>query len=309
MQCSRTLELLESVRPGSDDLREPELAEAVLHLQNCPRCADEFAARQSLDQEISGLMQNVAVPAGLQQRLLRALTAPADGGAPFSGAPANDERPAEPARLEPDKSVSPPVESQETSEHVSAGGSCDLSDRAFRRRRWFKVAALISACLLCGLGIGLYTLWLPPTLTLHDFRQQVDVDFDTLRDFDGSEADARLPDHGWQSRLLTLRGPKGQCFPKSDSATPHTIAVYEFQYRAGRRGAVTGVLLVIPANRLVDPPKETSMSGAQAVYVTTPSSNYASVAWTSKRLVYVCAVRGSAADLERLQRSISVRPA
>ncbi len=75
MDCSSALELLDCVRPNSDDLALPELVEARAHLESCPACQQEFAHRQQLDQAIANAMHAVPVPVGLEGRLQSALQA------------------------------------------------------------------------------------------------------------------------------------------------------------------------------------------------------------------------------------------
>ncbi len=73
MDCSSALELLDCVRPSSDDLALPELAEARAHLESCPACQQEFAHRQQFDLAVANAMHAVPVPVGLEGRLQSAL--------------------------------------------------------------------------------------------------------------------------------------------------------------------------------------------------------------------------------------------
>lgn len=73
MDCSFALEVLDCVRPNSDDLSLPELAEARTHLESCFACQSEFARRQQLDQRIATAMHAVAVPSDLESRLQASL--------------------------------------------------------------------------------------------------------------------------------------------------------------------------------------------------------------------------------------------
>lgn len=73
MDCASALEFLDCVRPNSDDLALPELAEARAHLESCPACQQEFAHRQQFDQAIANAMHAVPIPTGLESRLQSAL--------------------------------------------------------------------------------------------------------------------------------------------------------------------------------------------------------------------------------------------
>ena len=69
------LERLDAVRPNSDDLFQPEMAEARLALRDDPELAEEFAARGRFDARITTAMHDVPVPVGLRTRLLQHLDA------------------------------------------------------------------------------------------------------------------------------------------------------------------------------------------------------------------------------------------
>lgn len=68
------LKKLDCVRPDSDDLSDPEFADAVKALDGNPAARQEFNRRLELDVRISAAMQDVAVPDGLHERLMQLTT-------------------------------------------------------------------------------------------------------------------------------------------------------------------------------------------------------------------------------------------
>ena len=75
MNRRTALERLDAVRPGSDDLALPELAEAAALLRRDPAIAADFRRRQDWDASIATALRDVPVPAHLRQSLRAALAA------------------------------------------------------------------------------------------------------------------------------------------------------------------------------------------------------------------------------------------
>ena len=75
MDRRTVLERLDAVRPSSDDLALPEMAESRQALRDDPELADEFASRARFDGRIAAAMHDVVVPEGLRFRLLQRLEA------------------------------------------------------------------------------------------------------------------------------------------------------------------------------------------------------------------------------------------
>ena len=73
MDRRTVLERLDAVRPGSDDLSLPEMAEAGDALERDSRLAEAFDRLQEWDGRIAVAMQDVPVPADLKDRLLSRL--------------------------------------------------------------------------------------------------------------------------------------------------------------------------------------------------------------------------------------------
>jgi hypothetical protein len=88
-------ELLESCRPGRNDLAEPEMADAVRALAEDPQLRAAFDRLQRQDLLLSRAFQQVEVPDGLEQRLLARLVemqpAPAEIGLPSQSGSSGSE--------------------------------------------------------------------------------------------------------------------------------------------------------------------------------------------------------------------------
>ena len=69
MDCQTALEFLDCVRPNSDDLDLPEMADARAHLDMCDTCQEAFANNQSFDRAVIDVVQDVDVPEGLRLSL------------------------------------------------------------------------------------------------------------------------------------------------------------------------------------------------------------------------------------------------
>ena len=69
MDCQTALEHLDCVRPDSDELDLPEMADARAHLESCDACQETFATNQSFDRAVTEVAQDVDVPDGLRSSL------------------------------------------------------------------------------------------------------------------------------------------------------------------------------------------------------------------------------------------------
>ncbi len=73
MERSNLRESLDACRPGSADLAHSELADARAELDADAGLRRRVRRAEQFDRSVAGAMQDVAVPAGLQERLLAAL--------------------------------------------------------------------------------------------------------------------------------------------------------------------------------------------------------------------------------------------
>ncbi len=123
MDCQTALEILEVVRPGSDDLSEPNLAAAAAYIELHADCRNEFLRRQNLDRQIGRVMRDVSVPTGLKERLLVGLV--------------------EDGKNTEDTADAPAVEAE-----TRTAGKAGL-----HRRTWFRVLASAAACLFVAIVV------------------------------------------------------------------------------------------------------------------------------------------------------------
>jgi hypothetical protein len=75
MRDPRILERMEACRPGADDVADPAMAPLAAELASNPELDDLFTRLQKLDATLAGAIQDVPVPDGLADRLLRRLEA------------------------------------------------------------------------------------------------------------------------------------------------------------------------------------------------------------------------------------------
>jgi hypothetical protein len=250
-------EQLDAVRPDSDDLAADDLQEASRAVATSEQWQQTLARQEAFDRQVAVAMQTLDVPVGLQQRLLETL--------------------ADARRQNADdtlRTAEPPV-------------------RPAHARRSILRWGTLAAALLLAAGTG--WLLLPrdvDQLTLDQARQKLPVengaiDISKLPTFDGS-FEFPFPDRAWER--TTSVSLKGLDWTGDDR---HDAAIYEFSI--GRR--VHGYLLVLPADRISDPPNSTRVGTSNMGYQPVPNT-----AWINPRshTVYICYV--DQGDLPALQR-------
>ncbi len=133
MDCGLARERLDVLHPDRPEQADPDVADAVAHVQECAACAEVVQARQEFDREVGRVLRDVPVPTGLRERLVLALTATM----------AEPPEPAVPLRAEPP-----------------------------RRRRWWMTAAVTTAAglLVAVAGWMLFGRGEPPLLALDEVR-------------------------------------------------------------------------------------------------------------------------------------------
>jgi hypothetical protein len=89
----RTIEGIEACRPGSDDLFAPEMAEVRAAVERDSAAAKAYRRVQRWDGAAAALVDDVAVPAGLADRILASL----DGASNSAASPAQHPAPAVPS--------------------------------------------------------------------------------------------------------------------------------------------------------------------------------------------------------------------
>lgn len=340
MNCHNALEILESARPASGDLSEPELVEAAGHLENCSACRDVHRWREHLDRRIGRVMRDVPLPGGLRERLLSALALAESAFREPAAQQTFDNLPSEcrPPAERPSRLASSVSEGKE----ISAGDSLHLSwadetakenvisDELFERtaetaetfpaetgpfpqrlrRRWLSMLAGTVAALL--LIAGLMFLWSPrssgsPQLTLSDVRQQVQLQWERLETFDGSFPVAQ-PGGLWQySRRLRLGSVVKGDLKGEDGR--HRVALYRFAVRDKQGREFQGLLVVVPQRSLADPPPATFDIREERPenYARRDYGEFHTFAWTdeARGLVYICFVPAGEGHRKALEEVLS----
>ena len=293
MDIKQAFEKLDSVRPDSDDVRDPDFADAVRLIESNADEESCFHDRLNFDRKISAAMQDVAVPADLKDKLL-AQAGLTNSNATSTALPENAEDTnsdgkhsdnAYPDNVRPDN-ARPEFQS-------SAPAVSPLNQRTVRnsRRGWlFTAAGLLVA--VCS-----WLLWPTTQISAADLLATVPLEstaFQKLSAFNGPTTN-EIPyaaqfrqTYGWSS---------------TDNE-PHDVALFEFRGRSGKRC----VLLAIPDHKLTDPASLTSATlsitrvqafTARGWQVDRPSGNF----------VCVLFIEGSGAELEfeirNLQGSVS----
>lgn len=272
MNCESALEILDCVRPNSNDLELPEMTEARAHLDACEACRVEFQRRQEFDREVSRVAVELPVPDSVRVSLLARFAEPVQE---FSDSN-QTTRPAPDATPADTRSSDPAV---------------------LRFPRRVQVTGILSACLL----VAAVTTWLSqpsnPQISLATLKSEFDLNLPRVT-FDGSFP-VRLPPSWASNPGLTVSETLSGI--DLDGRAGHDAAAGYFAFTAGRGAPVRGVLVAIPAEKLRDVPSETVFSRAPPAY---PQKGIVAVAWQERDLVYLCFVPGDTTLLERVQRGM-----
>lgn len=303
MDCQTALELLDCVRPDSDDLQGVEFAEARAHLQICPACEQEFARRQQFDRAVVATLSSAATLAvfpessGLLSGIQAALAQrdiPLATGSVAADVPALPDHHAVPdrqAHADPDRRTVGP-----------ASQTAAVPPRNARRRWLIRMAGL--AGLLLAMAFGWQWWNRSEQFAIDELLQK--IRFDAVSDaeeFDEQFA-AVSPAH-WNERVRfaeTLRGLN------LDARPGHDALIVPFQFLSRRDAPITGVLALLPVDRVASPLAATDFSRAEPLYLTQGSTRLVAAVWREQNTVFICLLPGSAAQLERLQHSLRSSP-
>lgn len=122
---------IDACRPGDRDLDLPEMADLAELIERETNARDVYARSQQVDSMIQRAIQEIPVPEGLEQRLLRALSEEASATLQLAGGPSDLDEPVTPASWEP---------------------TCVPDNRRpvrfRRRRRYAMLSAVIFACVV-----------------------------------------------------------------------------------------------------------------------------------------------------------------
>ncbi len=304
MDCREIQQLLEAVRPDTDDLLLPEITVAEQHLASCLDCQEAFQKISSFDRIFGAAIRNVSLPVGLNQRVLAAValqSVPSESPAIGDAVENSSDFSRTENNVAGDVSA---ADSNTESVHLTSGESdiVPAPARPVSRRRAMQWIAATSAALL--LSVSAFWLWptkwqqSPIEELLSGFGAQAD---NLQNPFDKNFA-ASLPQDGWDSRQLRLEGPFGYTDAVHKS-TADLGAIYQFRLMLSPGNTLSGRLLVIPASRISNPPPASSMLEVAAVSST--DGNYSSAAWSEGDLVFICVVDGHAGNFSALQRALA----
>lgn len=192
MDCGLAREQLDAARPDSGDREDLALEAAFAHVDGCPACAEVIEFRREFDRHAGRVIRDVAVPAGLKERLLAATE----------------------LSTQPTPAHSPPADESAT--------------RRSRRKVLVSVTSAAALLLAAG-GTWLFTHDTAAPLAMEDVRTfwssriERGAALADLPAFDGSFA-AQIQDGRWAS-LITAQ-PRGADI---DGDGRHDAAVYQFQ--------------------------------------------------------------------------------
>lgn len=269
MDCQTALEHLDCVRPGSDDLDLPEMADARAHLRSCDSCQQKFAAIQKFDLAVIDVVQSLDVPERLRSSLIdmsiNEVSAVADR----------------------------PVTDADSSEAANGLG--------YSRRRTVRI--VVSAA--CAVMLAA-TAWLwqskPVQFTEKDLLQRLPLDLSSTDQFDTGFKFVFPATWSANRRLRVDREFRGIDL---DDDAGHDAAVAIFSYSPTRNAPINGILVAIPASRVAPLPNAVRFAQAYSQYIRKDGRRPVAAVWKEQDTVYVCMVLGSAADLERIQRNLS----
>jgi|GEM_PF-4955603 len=281
MFCQQSLEILEAIRPDSNDMLEPEFREAYVHMQECSQCFEVWGSRQKLDNSLSRVMLDVPVPETLRHRLEEAL-----------GITLAEPKPQTESEDRPETTVEISVRTRRT-----------------RRGLLLKMSAALTTALLVTFAAWLF--WKPQPvqpLTLEDLVNATPLDtgkFETLADFDGS-FDDDLPKIWKKSGGIVFDSPtKGFFLPgrNKDSRT-HIAAFSRFEVKDRRGHTIVGYLLAIPKIELANAPQLTDFDPQQSGYVERAEGMFDSVAWSEGSFTYIAFVPAGHKALDAIQNAL-----
>jgi len=270
MDCQTARQSLAAIRPGTADSALPEFASAREHVQSCAACQTTLNRHDELDLRIGELCRDVAVPAGLKDRILDSLQSTAKQPAPAAT-----------SRLPSGSPAPAPV----SVEH--------RKNTPLSRRKWSRRIAAAACALLVGVGAWFLIQQSFATVSLDEIdaagESLVDVAPEKLPEFVGFASGVEL--HPPQEMNLT--NVRVSTPPRHMTVGERGIESAVFFLTVTSRGSktLTGRLAVLPLAKVAAAPPA---GGRLFRYVGT---DYAAV-WTEGNLVYVCYLSGRDAKAE-----------
>lgn len=218
----RLREQMDACRPQGDDLRAPEMADLADQIARDAGVAEIYHRSRRWDAQVASAMSDVAVPAGLADRLLTRMSASSgDCAATVDGAVARTDAVLD-AHSDPgadDRAASGPREAQrDTPGELTPSGVCPPSDRgghsAMNRRTWFAAAAVV--LLSCTLGYLYFNRPVDQPLTAGRV-QELAVQWHASL--------AKLDERSWETDLENVEAE----FPIPREVTGEPLAFYRLE--------------------------------------------------------------------------------
>ncbi len=297
MDCQRARQILEwddeatsadVKRSGEARTAAPgEVSLAKAHVTSCRDCATSLAHVVAWDRKLAAAIRHVPLPVGGQEQVQSAVQ----------------------AAVQAERNASPSGASTEAAEGtrrvVEAAGNSPRTSR----RTMLRAAAVVAVAAAVCVAVPLWLLQgaAKPTVQLADLQQAVLVTGGQLPAFDGP-FEAILPNSQWSSNSrLAVSGPYG--LPIKTASGISQGAVYSVRLHVSEQHRVAGLLVVIPRGTLVDPPVQAGFDPGSVTYLGNATRRLACVSWSEGHLVYLCAIAGSANDIESLAMAVMPRAA
>lgn len=264
MNCQTSLQIL-----ATGDEQVSGWDAACNHLAECPVCQQAFRAGDEWDRQLATVTRAVAVPVGLEDRILSALHKPAVTA----------------AAIEQDLSL---LKTRSTTQPTPA----ITPQPRVSRRRVLSAAASVACLVLVGAG---YFAWEASQKVTIDHLKEVVAqqppERESLPPFTGfrSGVELKFP------RDLRISQELEETDPRQLKIGRHVAAAYFFKFRTEHENVVAGWLFAIPARAVKSPP---DWEGVGMPAPGASSAAYPVVSWREGDLIYVCALTGGGGEDE-----------
>lgn len=263
MQCQTSIQVI-----ARGDEAAPNWDAAVLHFADCRTCQEDFRRDELLDRQLAALTRDVAVPHGLQGRIVAALEGLTESA------------------TDPRQEMAPPAQAVPAKRPATQ----PAQPRRFSRRRILVAAGV--ACLVVA-GIGYFVWDGSQKLTADQLKiiAQSPPDQHTLPPFTGFSIRNLLP----PLRETQIGQTLGDLPPQRFMIGRHAVAAYFFNISVDHQTVFNGWLFAVPRRSVSDSPEAEGFSAASVDF----SQPYPVCMWREGDLVYVCCLT-EGGDLFRL---------
>lgn len=259
-------ESLDACRPGSADLALPDLAEARAELERNAALRRSARRAEQFDRSVCGAMQDLAVPAGLKERLLAALAA----------------------------SESSPIDMSANARSVPPRGAAETQRRAAMLVGSAVLA--LAACLLAMLGVRWYSVgddWAPRAIA-ETAVQKFAVEFDPRRSDGWTRSASRSNSFPTSRQLVHDRQPAQR---RVSQVAGCSGAAYRLR---SPQGALGTLLVLVPRATLTGFPTKPPRSPQS------DTAGCAASSWRENDRLYVLVVAGGAKEYRGFLRRPSL---